>query len=304
MSLFQRAIASLCCLLGLGAIGHEAIAEPASVADVWDDDGPRKEPRTIMNTTAWVPEAAELNFSLGMDQELRPTGGLSVGLGDIAEVGLQLQHERSECDPCEDPSKDATILNVASAFFKMGTPEGFVHTHTPALALVFRKALLQEAQYFTDNERPLTKPLRETRGAMLTAMASKTLGPAALHLGAELLVSSGTMLQGDFGVDEAVVRPALAAEWTPAKYPLSTFMVDVRWVSELEDTGGASREWDTRMSAAWGVRYQALNWASVDLNVRRQNGQGLGNALVTFGVRGHFDISNPGGKSGTPSLTD
>jgi hypothetical protein len=260
-----------------------AQAEPAP-------DLSRKEPRTIFNTTAWVPEAGEVNLDLGMDQELRPVGSATVGLGDIAEFGLQLQHERNECDPCEDPSKDALILNVASAFFKMGTPEALGHKYMPAFVLVFRKALFREAQVFTDADRVLSKPLRETRGAMLTAMASKTLGPAALHLGAELLISSGTLLQGDFGVDDHVIRPALGAQWTPNKYPLSTFLVDVRWVAELEEENG-SYDWRTRMTAAWGVRYQALDWASVDLNVRRQNGQGLGNALVTFGVRGHFDLN-------------
>jgi hypothetical protein len=254
----------------------------------------RKESRTISNTTAWVPKAGEVNLALGIDQEIRPTGSASIGLGDIAEVGLQLQNERSECDPCEDPSIDAVVLNVASAFFKMGTPEGLGHKHVPAFALVFRKALLAKAQVFTDAERIISDPVRETRGAMLTAMGSKTLGPAALHLGAELLVSSGTVLQGDFGVDEYVIRPALAAQWTPGQYPLSTFMVDLRWVPKLEEEN-SSYDWGTRMTAAWGVRYKALSWASVDLNVRRQDGEGLGDALVTLGVRGHFDLS--GGSS-------
>jgi hypothetical protein len=239
-----------------------------------------------------------------MDQEFRPTGSASIGLGGIAEVGLQLQNERSECDPCEDTSTDAVVLNVASAFFKMGTPEGLGHKHLPAFALVFRKALLTDAQVFTDPERVISDPLRETQGAMLTAMSSKTIGPAAVHMGAELLVSSGTALQGDFGVDEYVVRPALAAQWTPSQYPLSTFLVDLRWVPALEEKNDAF-EWDARMTAAWGVRYRALSWASVDLNVRRQDGEGLGDALVTLGVRGHFDLTSGSSKGrGVGSMSD
>ncbi len=285
ISILHRSIASLACLLAVGVAAPMAAAEPRSEAA-----NRRKESRTISNTTAWVSKAGELNLALGMDQETRPTGSASIGLADIAELGVQLQNERSECDPCSEPSTDAAILNVASAFFKMGTPEGMFHRYVPAFALVFRKALLVDAQVFTDAERVISDPERETRGAMLTAMSSKTLGPAAIHLGAELLVSSGTALQGDFGVDEYVIRPALAAQWTPSKYPLSTFLVDLRWVPKLEEEND-SYEWSTRMTAAWGVRYEALDWASVDLNLRRQDGEGLGDALVTLGVRGHFDLS-------------
>jgi hypothetical protein len=235
----------------------------------------------------------QVQLDLGLDQEQRPTGSASVGLGDLAEFGLQLQHERSVCDECGDVADDSVSVNIASAFFKMGTPEGLGHKHVPALALVFRKALLRKAQIFTDTDKILSRSVHENRSAMLTAMASKTLGPTALHLGAELLVVEGTLLQGDFGVDEFVVRPALGMQWTPAQYPLSTFLIDLRWVSEVAEESD-NYEWDTRMTAAWGVRYQALDWAAVDLNVRRQDGEGLGDALVTLGVRGYFDLT--GGK--------
>jgi len=208
-----------------------------------------------------------------------------------------LQHERSVCDPCDDVNSDASRVNISSAFFKMGTPEGMGHKHTPALALIFRKSLLRKAQVLSDAERVLGSAQQETLGAVLTLAASKTLGPVAVHLGAELIVAEGGeeradvggAERADLGVGSAVVRPALALQWTPEKYPLSTFMIDLRWVPTYasEDEPEA---WSTRMTGAWGVRYQALDWASVDLNVRSQEGRSLGDALVTLGVRGHFDL--------------
>ncbi len=281
MSIVHSAIASFACVLALGLA-----VSPAQAEEVSED---RKESRIIQNGTAWMPKAGEVNLELGIDQERRPTGSASIGLGDVAELGLVLQHERSVCDSCEDPNSDSSLLNISSAFFKMGTPEGMGHKHVPAFALVFRKSVLKKAQILSDAERVISKPKFETRGATLTAMASKSLGPAAVHLGAEMLVADGGDAQGDYGVDEYVIRPALAAQWTPPAYPLSTFLIDLRWVNAVSGQD-ESFEWDSRMTGAWGVRYQALDWAAVDLNVRVQEGQGLGDALVTLGLRGHFAL--------------
>lgn len=284
---FQNAIASICCLACLGVGVGSVQAEPEETVSAV-----RKDPRSISNTTGWMPKAGEMHVDLGIDQKKRPSGAVSVGLGGIGEFGLQLQHERSECEPCEEVATDSTGLNLASAFFKMGTPEGLGHEQVPAFALVYRKALFRKAQILTDSDKIISRPVLKTRSAMLTAMASKSIGPTALHVGAELLVVEGTALQGDFGVDEFVVRPALGMQWSPAKYPLSTFLVDLRWVSEAVANNNAEFEWDTRMTAAWGVRYQALDWAAVDLNVRRQDGEGLDDARVTLGVRGTFDLTS------------
>jgi hypothetical protein len=107
-------------------------------------------------------------------------------------------------------------------------------------------------------------------------VGSRELGPLRVHAGA----SASDARVGDTRLG-ATVRPLAALELTPPKYPKTTLMGDVTWAPRTDRTEPAV-EW----VAAWGVRYQALRWGSIELDVRHREGEGLGGSTVFVRVNG------------------
>lgn len=207
----------------------------------------------------------------GFDQTLRPSGYASIGLAGVAELGLSTDRQRSE------PGEEAKL---SMAHFKMGTPEGFVHPFMPALALSFRKTLPSAVQFLARSD--------SFEVAVLGAIASKKIGPLSIHAGAELFSAEdkkvGLRLQ-------QVIRPTLGLEWSPVDLPLTTIVADLHWVAG-QDTNAANAL-TTRWNVAWGVRYQSLEWASIDVNLRHQEGESISDAIITLGLAGSFSILKP-----------
>ena len=261
-------------------------ATSASQAQAPETDGtePTREPRTISTQTAWMVEPGVLHVGLGLEQKLHPVGELAFGLGSLSEVGITLQRERTECSTCDEGSQDR---NVAMAYFKVGSPEGALHPAVPAVALIFRKSLPQGLQVFSSPNESLANPdnLAATPTAVASAVVSKSLMGASLHLGAELLAAQRGLATSN-ALRNPTIRPVAGIHYVPAAYPDTTLLADVHWIPSQDADG----TWGSVWNGAAGVRYKALDWASVDLNIRLQEHQGAGDALVVLGARGTFDL--------------
>lgn len=115
-----------------------------------------------------------------------------------------------------------------------------------------------------------------SRASSATLVASRVIGPVRLHAGIEALDGRvGDMRLG------TTVRPTGAIELTPAQYPKTTLLGDLAWEPRF-DQAAPALEW----LAGWGVRYQALRWGSIELDVRHREGEGLGGSTVLVRVNG------------------
>jgi hypothetical protein len=141
----------------------------------------------------------------------------------------------------------------ASALFKLGLGErqlGFWH---PAAALGFRKSFAGQSDEIAE----------------LFVATSTSLGPVNLHAGANYWG----------GVEQ--VRPFGGFEWRTGIYPRTTLLADLSWAPDL-DTNDPSLRW----LGAWGVRYQAFAWGSIELGVRHREDQSLRDSTVFVRVNG------------------
>ncbi len=249
--------AILCAVISLAAGMGVARAE----------DTPTQSPRAITTATAFIPNAGEVFYSGGLDHKFQPSGFATIGLAKIAEVGLSLDREWT------DPSAQK---KTAMAHFKMGSPEGFLHSWMPAFAILYRKSLKDSVQFFSGTRIP--------RLATLSVLASKNMGPISVHLGGELLSAQMEQEQS-----QHKFSPTLAIEWHPAQYPKTTLLADLRWIPSETNDLAITPIWNL----AWGVTYQAFTWASVDLNVRHQEGESSNDAVVTLGLAGSFSFLRP-----------
>lgn len=108
------------------------------------------------------------------------------------------------------------------------------------------------------------------------AVASRVAGPLRLHAGAAVLDARvGDQRHG------AAVRPLGGLELTPPQYPKTTLLGDIAWAPRLDGP-----EPLVQWVANWGVRYQALRWGSIELDVRHREGEGIGGSTVMVRVTG------------------
>ena len=221
-----------------------------------------KLPLLFTTPTGHLLPAGVMMASAGLDTGGGFNGDFRIGLGDVAEFGVDttsLIRIRS-CAECESSGVSPPY---PTALFKMGTSEGLFNKYFPALALGFRKSFENEH----DN--------RITRVAQLYLVASKSLGSKVkLHAGAvfwdasikqsfgnasEVLLHDqgvGTQLRGFGGVE---VQPL----------PRSQILLELNWAPEFaidETTGTDSIE--LRPTLSWGVRYELASWAVVESGVR------------------------------------
>jgi len=101
------------------------------------------------------------------------------------------------------------------------------------------------------------------------AVASARVGGVRAHLGGALWMSD---------VAATTARPFAGLEWTPPPYPRTSLLVDVSWTPADDGAVG----W----VGGWGVRYQALDWGSIELAVRHREGDDLDGATVLVRVAG------------------
>jgi len=259
-------IAAIALVLGAIGVGRAATAEPVRPPRVIDAPVARILPRGKVHGTAGATHRGG-----GM---LAFTGGLA----DLAELELGVADDVIWCDPC---AGDATARGHAwplVAGFKLGVNQGTWGRLQPALAVGFRTTAGGRPLPWTD----ATATIAEVYAAVGAAVGAGV----SVHGGATAWASryrgaDGAMVE--LAAAAATVRPFAAIEYTPSFYPRTTLLADVTWVPELQPT--ATR---LRWLAAWGVRYQALGWGSIELEVRHREGDDLQGSTVLVRLNGAF----------------
>lgn len=108
---------------------------------------------------------------------------------------------------------------------------------------------------------------------------SVTLGRVTLHGGLDAMDAKPASDGAHLG---ATVRPTAAIELVPPQYPKTTLMADLAWVPRFDADGKPGVERTT----GFGVRYQALSWGAIELDVRAREGEDFSAARVMVRLDG------------------
>ena len=208
-------------------------------------------PRVVTAPTAWLTPAGSLVGSAALDHRGAGSLILSYGLGGLAAIEIGVASDLRECSPC------APVL-LPHAAFRIGAHQDAWFDGQPALALAVETGF------------------GASRASSAAAVASRVIGRVHVHGGA-LLVDArvGNPRLGP------TLCPTAGIEMTPPRYPRTTLLADLAWEPRFEPTQPAL-EW----LAGWGVRYQALHWGSIELDVRHREGEGLAGSTVLVRVNG------------------
>jgi hypothetical protein len=237
-------------------------------------------PRIINVPTADLQGAGRTFVTTGVSHKGKPFVGLSMGLGDIAEVDLEVADRAGACELCSGEDRHATSVLAVTALFKIGVAEGRFAAWQPALALGLRAPI---------GERDVTvdELSRRVRTAKLYLGLSKRAGPVRLHAGAEVWDASAAVADDvDLLHDRPLrqrVRPFAGLAWNPSIYPRTTLLADFS-SAPVFDRSAIELRW----LGGWGVRYQAVSWASVELGMRHRGGDSLSDSTVLVRVNAAF----------------
>jgi hypothetical protein len=230
-----------------------AIASPASADPAL--------PRVLAVPTAWLPLSGAVVTSAGVDRHGAGMADIDIGLGGLASVEVGLDSDARGCTGCEQ----ATALALGRAAFRMGVRQDAWFRGAPALVLGLRTTFAARGHDFGE--------ARVTEGYVV---ASRVVGPVRAHVGGQITSAAF----GDRTVQLDARPSALAGlEWTPSIYPRTSVLADLAWAPQFSPT-----EIELKWLASWGVRYQALPWASVELAVRHRQDEGLGDSDVMIRV--------------------
>jgi hypothetical protein len=232
----------------LAAIGL-VVAARAAAAD------PPPLDHVVTAPTAWLPAAGAVVGEAALDQHGGGSLVVGYGLGGIAEVELGGDSDVKTCgdSPCSQ------ALHQARAAFRIGARQDAWFDGQPAVVIGVQESL------------PGTRRVGEAY-----VVASRTAGPVRLHGGVVAFdAEDGGVRLG------ATVRPIGGIELVPPQYPKTTMMLDVAWLPEF-DAAGPTPKW----LGGFGVRYQALAWASIELAVRTSTLSDLGESAAMVRVNG------------------
>ncbi len=234
-----------------------AIARTASADPLLD--------HVVTAPTAWLPPEGAAYGDASLDH--RGDGSIAVGygLGGIASVSLGADTDVRTCSapPCTTDHR-AQPVAMGRAVFRIGAPADAWFAGQPALVLGAAVTLGQDGPRATE----------------AYVVASRALGTARLHAGVEMLDAGAP----DEDRMHAQLRPLAGLEWTPPQYRKTTLVGDLAWLPRLELPRPAP-EW----VIGWGVRYQALTWGSIELDVRHREAEGLAASTVMVRVNGIWE---------------
>ncbi len=236
--------------------------------------------RVLTAPTAWLPPSGAITGTAGLElrsivEDRSAMGNVVVGygLGGLASVELGADTDVRTCADC---TGDATPRPkwLGRASFRLGARQDQWFVGMPALVLGVRTTFAGKSRDVF--ERP--------RVSEAYVVASRVIGPLRFHVGAS--VTDAGFADVEMGLQ---VRPLAGIEWTPAQYPRTSLMGDAAYSAVLEPDV-PRLEW----VAGWGVRYQALSWASIELAVRHREGEGLDRSTVLMRVNGVWDPGRSG----------
>ncbi len=219
--------------------------------------------RVVTAPTAWLPEAGTAYGSAQLDHRGDGAIAAGLGLGDLAAVELAEDSDVRRCETTCPGAQHAIPIRQGRATFRLGARQDAWFAGQPALVLGVAESVggstgVQVGQAYV--------------------VASRTLGPLTAHAGGELLDARAYGSAPRLGT---TLRPLGALELTPPQYPRTTLMIDLAWLPVVQ-ADRASTEW----LIGWGVRYQALAWGAIELDVRHREGEGLAASTVFVRVNG------------------
>jgi len=217
-------------------------------------------PEVINAPTGWLLPAGVIYSRTGLDTGGGFTNDERVGLGDVAEFGVQtLDQVRARTDAASDPQK---IQPYFAATFRMGIAEDRLFDYQPGLVLGFRKSF----QRSTDGY--------DSRVAELTLVASEHLGPrASVHVGGSFWDAELTGMGVDTTLHDRSAHPLsdqirAFGGFEARPFDKSQILVDLSWAPEFCYACGASQQIRLRPELAWGVRYQVADWMYLESGVK------------------------------------
>jgi hypothetical protein len=218
--------------------------------------------RVIAAPTAWLPTAGGAVGTAGVDQHGYGSIDVGYGLGGIAEVDVGADSAARTCamPPCDTDHQLATERYLARAAFRVGAHQDAWFDGQPALVFGVRTTIGDVH-----------------RVADAYVVASRTLGLASIHAGVVASDARGALAGPRLGM---TVRPFTGIELTPPQYPKTTVLADLSWLPDFQPGQPI-----IKAAVGWGVRYQALRWGSIELDVRQRDGE-WGSPTVMVRVNG------------------
>jgi len=260
----------------LTSAGAAARAEPPAPPRVIDVPTGRLQPSGHLFATG----------GLFVVPDRTPMLGAALGVGGLAEVDLEVTDRTAVCLACTSRSQAAESIAMPTAAFKIGLPAGHYAAWQPAVALGLRSQVRSRSIDFGDR-------VRDLRAARMFLAVSQKLGEVWLHAGADVWDAESATADGAVTLHDRPlshrVRPFAGLEWNPSIYPRTRLLIDGSWAPVFTPAGP-----ELRWLLGWGVRYQALSWGSIELDVRHREGGGLENTEVTVRLNGAWDLHFPG----------
>ncbi len=215
-------------------------------------------PRVFHAPTAWLQPAGGVFATGGANHRGGMFVAATAGLGGLAEVDVAMTDHVIACSVCDGEQRETVEMYIPTAEFKVGLAQGRFARWQPAVALGYRRSL--GAIDRDAGGIPFDPEL-----AHMYLVMSLRVSRLELHAGGEMW--DATSRPDGPALHEAPIADQLrafgAASWRLQRYPRTTVMLDFAWAPELTDPA-------PRLAwlAGFGVRYQALAWASVELGVR------------------------------------
>jgi hypothetical protein len=232
-----------------------------------------KLPRVLTAPTAWLVPENVVYGTASLDHRGDGSIDLGYGLGGIAELDLGADTDSREClaPPCAVMGTDnlAGATWLPRAGFRMGLRQDMFFAGEPAIVV------------------GATKTFGHTREVgEVYLVVSRTLKFLHVHAGIAAMDARHGMTRMT-----AQLRPLAGLELRPPQYPKTTLMGDIAWTPRFEpDPKGPTTEW----VVGWGVRYQALTWGSIELDVRHRgkgnDAEDLGASTVMIRVNGVWEL--------------
>jgi hypothetical protein len=220
---------------------------------------PAELPHVVTAPTAWLPAAGTVIGMAGLDHTGEPLVDVAYGMGGLAALDVGVDTDVEATAGSGAPTSEVAL---GRAGFRMGLQQELDGLGALAELVGARVTFAGSGRRVTD----------------VYAVASARLGAVRVHLGADVMdakASSGATPLG------TTLRPTLGVEVTPPIYPRTTLLVDLAWLPKFD---GATTE--VQYVAGFGVRYQALKWGAIELDVRTREGEGLGDTKVMVRVDG------------------
>jgi hypothetical protein len=227
-------------------------------------------PRAVVVTapTAWLPADGAVVGTASLDHRFDASDGsiaLAYGLGGLAAVEVG---EDNDARVAVGGGSLPLAMRLGRAAFRIGTRQNAWFDGQPALVLGVRASFASTRTSGADGAHV----------AEAYAIASRVIAFATVHAGV-VAVDAEANATPRLGT---TVRPLVALELTPPQYPKTTLVGDLAWSPLFAPGTAPAIEW----VAGWGVRYQALSWGAIELDVRHRQNEGLSASTVMVRVTG------------------